>query len=110
MKDDNLLDTLAKLRADYAAQLPATVAQLEALWRRILAEGLQASPLNELVRTAHSVAGSAATFGIPRASETGRELELFLEQLEPDGQPPGKAEQEKISALLVALKQAAAQN
>ncbi len=107
MKDDELQQTIARLRADYAKQLPLTVAKMEALWPRLVAEGMPPSQLDELVRMAHSIAGSAATFGVRGASEAAHELELFLDRLGKSGQLPGKAEQQVFSVLLAALMQAA---
>ena len=109
MNDDELARTIAKLRADYADQLPATVVQIEDLWRRLVAAEIPLSRLNELVRMAHSIAGSGATFGVPEASRAAQEFELFLDQLIKDGRPPGPAEQKTAAVLLAALAQAAVQ-
>ncbi|MBK5103342.1 MAG: Hpt domain-containing protein [Burkholderiales bacterium] len=109
MSEDELGRTIARLSADYAAQLPGTVAQMEELWRRIVAAELPLSQLSELLRTAHSISGSGATFGLPGASEAAGELELFMERLIDSGRPPGPAEHEVARALLAAIRQAAAQ-
>lgn len=109
MSKDDLAQTLAKLRADYAAHLPQAVAQMEDLWRRLIAAELPASRLAELVRMVHSVSGSGTTFGLPDASRAARELESFLDPFVESGRLPGPTEQETVSALLTALKQAAAQ-
>jgi HPt (histidine-containing phosphotransfer) domain-containing protein len=108
VNEDELGRAIAKMSADYAAQLPGTVAQMEELWRRIAAAELPLFRLSELVRTAHSISGSGATFGLPDASAAAGELEQFLDRLIESGQPPGTAEREMASALLVALGQAAA--
>jgi chemotaxis protein histidine kinase CheA len=109
VNDDELKRTLAKLRADYADELPGTVAQMEALWRRLVAAEMPPLRLAELVRMAHSIAGSGTTFGLPGASRAARDLELFLVQFGESGRLPGPAEQKTVSALLAALKQAAIQ-
>jgi HPt (histidine-containing phosphotransfer) domain-containing protein len=109
MNEDELGRTIAKLSADYAAQLPGTVAQMEELWRRIVAAELPLLRLSELLRTAHSISGSGATFGLPGASEAAGEFELLMERLIESGQPPGPGEQVTASALLAAIRQAAVQ-
>jgi HPt (histidine-containing phosphotransfer) domain-containing protein len=106
---DELSRTIAKLGEDYAEQLPRTVEQMEELWRRLAAAELPPAQLKELLRMAHSIAGSGATFGLPHASRAARELEMFLDQCGAGGQLPGAAEQATVSALLAALMQAAGQ-
>ncbi len=109
MKDEELRQTLAKLRADYADQLPGTVAQMEDLWRGVVAAEIPPSRLAELTRMAHSIAGSGTTFGVPRASQAARDLESLLDQVGDSGRLPGPAEQEAVSALIAALRQVAIQ-
>jgi chemotaxis protein histidine kinase CheA len=109
VKDDELASTLAKLRADYAEQLPGTVAQMEDLWRRIVAAEIPPSRLTELTRMAHSIGGSGTTFGLPQASRAARDLELCLDRFGQGGRLPDPAEQQSVSTLLAALGQAAVQ-
>jgi len=109
VNESELARTINKLRADYAEQLPVTVAQMEELWRRLVHAELPLAKLADLVRMAHSISGSGATFGLPGASQAARELESHLDQISAVGCPPGAAEQEAVSALLAALRQAALQ-
>ncbi len=109
MSKDDLSQALAKMRADYAAHLPQAVAQMEDLWRRLVAAELPPSRLAELLRMVHSVTGSGTTFGLPSASQAARELEFYLDPFAQSSRLPGPAEQEKVSTLLAALKQAALQ-
>jgi HPt (histidine-containing phosphotransfer) domain-containing protein len=101
--------TIAKLRAAYADQLPGTVAQMEELWRRLVAAEIPPLRVAELGRMAHSISGSGTTFGVPSATRAARDLELFLDQFAQSGRLPGPAEQETVAALLAALRQAAVQ-
>ena len=110
MNEVELKRTIAKLHADYAEQLPGTVAQMEDLWRRLVAAEVPASQLADLARMAHSIAGSGATFGLPHASRAARELELCLNSFKAVGGLPGPAEQAAVAARLAALRQAAVQN
>jgi chemotaxis protein histidine kinase CheA len=109
MKDEELARTIAGLRADYAEQLPRTVAQMEDLWQRYAGAESANLQLAELVRMAHSIVGSGTTFGLPRATETARDLEQFLDRLGDSGRLPGPAEQEAVMSLFAALRQAADQ-
>ena len=106
MNDDELHSAIAKLRADYAAQLPGTVAQMEELWRRLVAGEIAPSRLPELVRMAHSITGSGATFGIAGASKAARELEAFLDRYGRSGRLPDAQAQQTVTTLLAALRQA----
>ena len=108
MSEEELRRTLAKLRADYAAQLPDTVAQMAQTWRRVLAAELPPAALSELLRMAHSIGGSATTFGLPAASEAARALERLLEGCADSGRLPERGAQDRIAALLAALLRAAA--
>ena len=107
MNEDELKRTIDKLHADYASRLPRTVARMEDLWRRLVAAEIPLTQLEDLVRMAHSITGSGATFGLPSASRVARELELVLEQLKESARQPGPAEQKAVLALLAALRQAA---
>ena len=108
MNEEELRRVLEKLRTDYVAQLPGTVAEMEDLWRRILAAEVPLAQLEKLERMAHSIAGSGTTFGLPEASRAARELEFFLDRFADGGQLPGAEDQQRISALLAALGQTAA--
>lgn len=110
MNDDELERTIAKLRAEYAAQLPGTVAQMEDLWQRLVAAEIPPLRLAELARMAHSITGAGTTFGLPAASRAAGELESYLDRFGESGRLPGAAEQKTVSALLAALRQAAVQN
>ncbi|MHB8667396.1 MAG: Hpt domain-containing protein [Burkholderiales bacterium] len=107
MNDDELARIIAKLRADYARELPATIAQMDDLWRGLIAATIPWSRLGDLTRMAHSIAGSGKTFGLPGASSAARALESFLEQIGGNGGPPGSPEQARMAALLAELRQAA---
>lgn len=106
MTDDELERTIAKLRADYAAELPGTVAKMEELWRRLVAAEVPPSGLGELVRMAHSITGSGTTFGMPNASAAAGELEAYLDPYGKRGQLPDAQAQQTVATLLAALRQA----
>lgn len=109
MSDDELERVIAKLRAEYAEQLPETIAQMEALWQSIVTAETPFVRQRELVRMAHSISGSGTTFGIPGATRAAHELEMFLDQIGNSGTLPAAEEIKTVSALLAALKHAVIQ-
>jgi HPt (histidine-containing phosphotransfer) domain-containing protein len=90
----------------YRVTLPGTVAQFEDLWRRLLAAEAPVSGLAELIQIAHNIAGTGKTFGFESAGNLAREIELFLEPACAAGRLPDAGEQERVAALLAALKSA----
>ena len=107
MSDPKLDGVLAKLRVDYAAHLPGSVAEMEELWRRLVAGEAPQSELEALVRMVHSVAGSGTTFNFPEASRVARALELLLDPFRQQGRLPDPAAQDGVVALLDELRQVA---
>jgi HPt (histidine-containing phosphotransfer) domain-containing protein len=77
-EEKQMADMLEKLRADYSASLPGKLERIEALWSDLVAGRAELTQLEDLLRMAHTIAGSGATFGQPAVSQAARELELFL--------------------------------
>jgi len=77
--DPALQAFLAEQAADYRRSLPARLAALDAAWTTISAGPAQSPQalqgLEALLRVAHGLAGSAATFGLPRLGARARWLE-----------------------------------
>lgn len=99
--------TFDMLRAKYQVKLPVTVAQFEDIWRQLLRAEAPVSRLPELIQIAHNISGNAKTFGFASAGEVAREIELCLEPACAAARLPDAAEQERVAALLAALKNAA---
>lgn len=104
---DALRQSIAMLRDDYASKLPGKIAEIEALWRRLLAADAPAAELEDVVRRVHGIAGSGATFGLAAVSDAARELERFLERIHAAGRLPDTVERKRVAALIASLKQAA---
>ena len=105
--DDALRQAIAMLRDDYASELPEKIAEIEQLWRRLLADEAPVPELQDVVRMVHGIAGSGATFGLAVASDAAHELLRFLEPIHAAGRLPDAVERKRIAALIAALKQAA---
>jgi HPt (histidine-containing phosphotransfer) domain-containing protein len=72
---------LAKLSKDFAAQLPARLAQADALLAACQAVPEDPAPLEELHRMLHTLAGNAGTFGHAALGTKAREAEHVLAPL-----------------------------
>lgn len=77
--DPALLAFLEEQRADYTRSLPRRLEQVGLLWQQILRGEDLAQALPTLERHAHSLAGSAATFGWAELGLAAQALELALE-------------------------------
>jgi hypothetical protein len=103
---DALQHTFAMLRAKYQVKLPGIVAQIDELWQRVLVTETPASELTELIQLTHNISGNGTTFGFASASETAREIELFLEPICLAGRRPDEGERKHVELLFAALKRA----
>lgn len=73
-------ELLQQYRAAYLSTLPGRLAQLDALADQLPDPALAVSVLPALERCAHSLAGSAGTFGLAQLGETARKLEHAVEE------------------------------
>jgi HPt (histidine-containing phosphotransfer) domain-containing protein len=87
-------------RTAYLRALPAKVDMIEALWSAFLRDGRDEGRLEEAERHAHSIAGSAGTFGLQELSLKGRVLELLLQDL---AGYEGKAPAEDNARIAIAI-------
>jgi len=65
------------LSAAFRRTLPARLAELEAAWLRLNVES-SAEAAAELRNVAHSLVGSAGTFGMPELGDAARPIDLAL--------------------------------
>jgi two-component system OmpR family response regulator len=98
-------DELQALFKRYAADLPASIAKIGALWEQ-LAAGSDPTALESLHRALHSLAGSGETFGYVQLGETAKAVELALEPYLKNSAVPA-AMLEPLTSMLERLKQAA---
>lgn len=66
---------------EYRCALPQRLAQIESLLCQVLSGEAPADALTSLERCAHSLAGSAATFGFAALGDAAKALELALKPL-----------------------------
>ncbi len=100
-----LLAFLEEQRADYTRSLPRRREQLASLWQQVLNGENLAEALPTLERHAHSLAGSAATFGWADLGLAAQTLELAIEPHVSAGQPLSPQAQAEIGRAVKALQQ-----
>jgi HPt (histidine-containing phosphotransfer) domain-containing protein len=99
------LEFLASQRADYRRGLPEKSAGMATLWSLIADGHGDGSAVLELERQAHSMAGSAATFGFSDLGLAARTLELAVRPLLDCQGSPSAAQRLEIAAAMLAVKE-----
>jgi len=94
-------DLLEEMRAEYLQNLRTRLTRIPSLWREM--EHDPEARKEELLRIVHSIAGSAATFGLPEVGEAAFELEEPLQALCRRAGPPEPSERGKIDAGIARL-------
>ena len=94
---------LEEQRLDYQRSLPPRVAQMQALWQQVLDGQAPADALPTLERHAHSIAGSAATFGCAPLGNAARALEMILTPLVESGAALTAENRAEVGAALALL-------
>ena len=86
---DFLIETLERLRHEYAEMLPAKIDEVEAAANGLAdkrSDAHEETALKDLRNLAHKLAGSGATFGFAAMGETARNLEKLTDMaLDSDG-------------------------
>lgn len=100
-----LEELLADMRNEYASKLPEKLARVELLWHEFA--NSDDAKREDLLRAVHSIAGSAATFGLPELSTVALELELVLRPLCARSGAPEDEERRRIEDGLAHLRSAA---
>ncbi|MBF0371068.1 MAG: EAL domain-containing protein [Magnetococcales bacterium] len=104
-KKNEIFQKLLAIRTEWAAKLPEKLQQMQTLWQNLQKGAWQPEQLRELHRLVHSLAGSGGTFGFPQIGLEARKVEILLKNFLEEEDPPGKSEQNKISAELDRLSQ-----
>lgn len=77
---ENVKRKLALLRESYVKQLPEKVTEIEDFWNTLSKEWNK-SDLIQLQRMAHSLHGTASTYGLEQFSQTAENLENYVETI-----------------------------
>lgn len=97
------LAKLGTLRAAFAAALPERLEAIEDCWRTAYAAKAWGDAHAELTQLAHSMAGSAGTFGFRRLGEKAKALEEALAQMSQSTGLPVFQQETRICELVNAL-------
>ena len=92
-----LLQFIEAQRADYRCTLPEKMTQIEALWHDARQDGMAPDKLSTLERLAHSLHGTAGTYGFRDLSHAGHVLELAVRALMDAGTAPTGTQQRHIT-------------
>lgn len=101
---DTLQARLDELAIDYQQGLAEKIQQIETLWKMYSGVSYEAEVVKKLHLLAHNMAGSAATFHMPRLTQDARRLEHMLDAMMQNQLPPTADERTQIAALLEILK------
>jgi HPt (histidine-containing phosphotransfer) domain-containing protein len=104
--DDQDRTRFDELRQWFGDRLVERVGEIEAAWEAAQTASGGGEALARLHRLAHSLAGTAGTFGYPDVGLAARVLEKRLEELL--GSVPTSSELGALGSLLVTLREAAA--
>ena len=102
-----LTETLAELRQQFAAQLPARMDAITALARSLELTAWHPDEVEALHRLVQHLTNSAGIFGLASVSDAARTLEARLAELLKAGTAPSAVEWQAISAALGRLDQLA---
>ena len=93
---------LSAMRLEYGRLLPDKLTELSTEWD-LLVQEWEPERRTRFIRLAHSLAGSAGSYGFPCVSENARTLELFAKATFGD-MPPTTKEIDTVTALVDKLK------
>lgn len=96
---ERIVAELAKLQQNYAAALPAKVAEIRDAWAAAI-DGKRLDRLADLRRLAHGMTGSGGAFGYSSVSTAARALEVFVQALLDAHAFPGGDQQDEMDLLL----------
>lgn len=108
MNSSNFEQAMQELRREYRMGLPARVAEVEQEWHKLRDGEWREADFRTLVRFAHNLAGSGATYGVMPVSRTAKELELYVKGLTNTALPLAQAEpemEERLAALRACLNE-----
>lgn len=97
---------LAKLQAHRVAfleLLPEKLAKIQQDWHTLTTQHGSAGTLSTLHRMVHSLAGSGATFGLPKVGEAAHTMAMLLADFDKSGTSPTPRQQQQIQRSLAAL-------
>ncbi len=102
--NEQFLERLKALRSDYVGQFPARIKAIVQNWNGYEKADDPAQVLQLLLRQAHSLKGSGATYGFSSVSETAAQLYTLLGKVQEQDKTPDDQQRSQIAALLKSLQ------
>jgi signal transduction histidine kinase len=96
---------LAELLVAYAAELPSQIEEMTARLATLRIDRRE-EPWKDAHRLAHTLRGTAGSYGLARVSETAGSLVLALELVQPEASEPGEASWREVDTALAELARA----
>ena len=103
----NIDQTVNRLALRFFHKLPARIAEIGELWAFLKSAATDRQTLAELHRKAHSLTGTASTFGFAAVATTARSLERALLHLLGTDAAPDSVQLDPVEPLWAALEAAA---
>jgi len=101
----DFLAILEAQRAEFRKTCRDRFEALRAAWARV-AQGADREALRELLRQAHTLAGTGPTFGFDALGDAAREVQAGVEEIDGDRAVPTDAQRARIDAAVAALQRA----
>lgn len=100
---------LTALQLAFKQQLPGKISEIKCLWEALVPDAMKTAALEDMHRMAHSLVGSAGTFGAMPVSIVARDLEKIFKSLLHETNLPSSISsvlQQEVDELLIQLGQA----
>ncbi len=94
LSPQDIKEQLAQLSAQFGQQLEERVGRISQQWLSALSGDEWRASVDQARREAHTLAGSAGTFGYQTCSKVARQLEKYLQRLLEQEERPGEAQEE----------------
>lgn len=102
-KKQSLEERLKALRDAYGKQLPAKLDEINALWSSLIKGEWDWATAKDFHRYAHTLAGSAPTFGFVEVGQNARQIEQLSKQWLTDNKQPSQDECDTVQLMLGTL-------
>lgn len=102
-KKQTLEERLEALRTAYADQLPTKLDEIATLWSTLNNKDWDWSIAKDFHRYAHTLAGSAPTFGFNHVGQNARRIEHILKEWIAKQEIPSKEDCNYVSTLMFAF-------
>jgi len=101
---EKMAQFIAAQRGQFAISLAQRVTAIESLWAAALAGDDPTARLKELHRLAHTIHGTAGTYGFPESTQAAHALEDAVKPWTVGAEPPDGAAREAVTRAIADLR------